>query len=240
MNNLTIGILLTDHVVPELLEDHGDQTDFYDYIFNLADPSVKLRFYDVVLNQYPKSIDECDGYLITGSKLSVYDSEEWIRNLESYVQELNKDKKPLLGVCFGHQLIAKALGGKAEKASIGWTLGVQNYEFKTSFPWVHDQNLSVSLIHSHKDQVTELPETAQLVASNNSVPIAMFRIGSHIMSMQGHPEFTSEYAHAVATMRKEVLGKEAYEKASFSLKNETTDNVEVAKWWIDFFRYNNQ
>ena len=59
------------------------------------------------------------------------------------------------------------------------------------------------------------------------------------MSMQGHPEFTSEYAHAVATMRKEALGKEAYEKASFSLKNETTDNVEVAKWWIDFFRYNN-
>ena len=87
---------------------------------------------------------------------------------------------------------------------------------------------------------TKLPEIAQLVASNNSVPIAMFRIGSHIMSMQGHPEFTSEYAHAVATMRKDVLGKEAYEKASFSLKNETTDNVEVAKWWIDFFRYNNQ
>ena len=239
MNNLTIGILLTDHVVPELLEDHGDQTDFYDYIFNLADPSVKLRIYDVVLNQYPKSIDECDGYLITGSKLSVYDSEEWIRKLESYIQELNEYKKPLLGVCFGHQLIAKALGGKAEKASVGWTLGVQNYEFKTSFPWVHDQNLSVSLIHSHKDQVTELPETAQLVASNNSVPIAMFRIGNHIMSMQGHPEFTSEYAHAVARMRKEVLGKKAYEKASFSLKNETTDNVEVAKWWIDFFRYTN-
>ena len=76
MNTLIIGILLTDHVVPELLQDHGDQTDFYDYIFNLADPTVKLNIYDVVLDEYPQSIDECDGYLITGSKLSVYDAED--------------------------------------------------------------------------------------------------------------------------------------------------------------------
>ena len=240
MKNLTIGILLTDHVVPELIEDHGDQTDFYNYIFNLADSTVKLIFYDVVLDQYPNSVDECDGYLITGSKLSVYDAEDWIRKLEFYIQELDKHKKALLGVCFGHQLIAKALGGKAEEVPIGWTVGVQNYKFVNTFPWVQDQKQFVSLIHSHKDQVTALPKSAELIASNPRVPIAMFRIGNHIMSMQGHPEFTHEYAHAVASMRKEVLGKEAYEKASFSLKNETTDNVEVAKWWIDFFRQNNQ
>jgi GMP synthase-like glutamine amidotransferase len=236
---LTIGILLTDHVVPELRHDHGDQTDFYDYIFNLADPTVKLRVYDVVLDEYPEFIDECDGYLITGSKLSVYDAEDWIRKLEIYVQLLNKQKKALLGVCFGHQLIAKALGGKSEEASIGWNLGIQNYDFQDTFPWVQDQSQSVSLIHSHKDQVTELPKTAELIASNTRVPIAMFKIGDHVMSMQGHPEFTPEYAHAVATMRKEVLGKEVYQQASISLKNQIANNVEVAKWWVDFFRFNN-
>ena len=239
MNTLTIGILLTDHVVPELLGDHGDQTDFYDYIFNLADPTVKLRIYDVVLDHYPKSIDECDGYLITGSKLSVYDAEDWIRKLETYVQLLNEQKKALLGVCFGHQLIAKALGGKSEKAPIGWTLGVQDYDFQDTFPWVQDQSQSVGLIHSHQDQVTKLPKQAKLIASNPRVPIAMFKIGDHVMSMQGHPEFTPEYAHAVATMRKEVLGEEIYQKASYSLKNQIADNVEVAKWWVDFFRFNN-
>ena len=239
MNTLTIGILLTDHVVPELLSDHGDQTDFYNYIFNLADPTVKLRIYEVVLDQYPKSIDECHGYLITGSKLSVYDAEDWIRKLETYVQLLNEQKKALLGVCFGHQLIAKALGGKSEKAPIGWTLGVQDYDFQDTFPWVQDQSQSVSLIHSHQDQVTKLPKQAELIASNPRVPIAMFKIGDHVMSMQGHPEFTPEYAHAVATMRKEVLGEEIYQKASYSLKNQIADNVEVAKWWVDFFRFNN-
>jgi GMP synthase-like glutamine amidotransferase len=239
MKTLTIGILLTDHVVPELLSNHGDQTDFYDYIFNLADPTVKLRIYDVVLDQYPKSIDECNGYLITGSKLSVYDAEDWIRKLETYVQILNEQKKALLGVCFGHQLIAKALGGKSEKASVGWTLGVQDYDFQDTFHWVKDQNQSVGLIHSHKDQVTKLPKEAELIASNPRVPIAMFKIGNHVMSMQGHPEFTAEYAHAVATMRKEILGEEVYKKASDSLKNQIADNVEVAKWWVDFFKFNN-
>ena len=192
------------------------------------------------MDHYPKSIDECDGYLITGSKLSVYDAEDWIRKLETYVQLLNEKKKALLGVCFGHQLIAKALGGKSEKASIGWTLGVQNYDFQDTFPWVQDQSQSVGLIHSHQDQVTKLPKQAELIASNTRVPIAMFKIGDHVMSMQGHPEFTREYAHAVATMRKEVLGEEVYQKASDSLKNQIADNVEVAKWWIDFFQYNNQ
>ena len=239
MNTLTIGILLTDHVVPELLSDHGDQTDFYNYIFNLADPTINLRFYDVVLDHYPKSIDECDGYLITGSKLSVYDAEDWIRKLENYVQLLNEKKKALLGVCFGHQLIAKALGGKSEKADIGWTLGVQDYDFQDTFPWVEDQSQSVGLIHSHQDQVTQLPKQAELIASNTRVPIAMFKIGDHVMSMQGHPEFTPEYAHAVATMRKEILGEEVYKKASDSLKNQIADNVEVAKWWVDFFKFNN-
>ena len=239
MNTLTIGILLTDHVVPELLSEHGDQTDFYDYIFNLADPTINLRFYDVVLDHYPKSIDECDGYLITGSKLSVYDAEDWIRKLENYVQLLNEKKKALLGVCFGHQLIANALGGKSEKAVIGWTLGVQDYDFRDTFPWVEDQSQSVGLIHSHQDQVTQLPKQAELIASNTRVPIAMFKIGDHVMSMQGHPEFTPEYAHAVATMRKEILGEEVYKKASDSLKNQIADNVEVAKWWVDFFKFNN-
>ena len=98
MTNLTIGILLTDHVIPELIVKHGDQTDFYNNIFSQVDPSIQLKFYDVILDDYPNHIDECDGYLITGSKLSVYDSEEWIRKLEVYVQTLDLHKKSLLGV----------------------------------------------------------------------------------------------------------------------------------------------
>ena len=234
-SNLTLGILLTDHVVPKLLKKHGDQDEFYEFIFNKVDPRINLKVYDVVIDDYPNDIDECDGYIITGSKLSTYDDVDWIKSLEEYIRLLDVSKKNLLGVCFGHQLIAQALGGKVEKAKVGWTLGIQAYNFLSKFPWVKNHNESVRLIHSHQDQVTELPSNAELIAKNDTVPIAMFRIGDHIMSMQGHPEFSEEYAHDVANMRKEILGEKIFSKASQSLMQKDSDRLEVTQWWVDFF-----
>ena len=227
---------MTDHVVPKLIEKHGDQDVFYEYIFNKVDPSINLKVYDVVIDEYPNNIDECDGYIITGSKLSTYDDVDWIKTLEEYIRTLDASKKKLLGVCFGHQLIAQALGGKVEKAKVGWTLGVQPYDFLSKFPWVRNHNESVRLIHSHQDQVTVLPAKAELIAKNDMVPVAMFRVGDHIMSMQGHPEFSEEYAHDVANLRKEILGEKVFSKASRSLMKKDSDRLEVTQWWVDFFK----
>jgi GMP synthase-like glutamine amidotransferase len=237
MNNLTIGILLTDHVLDDLKPKHGDQDDFYSKIFGEVDTNIKLRIYDVTLNDYPADMDECDGYLITGSKLSVYDEVKWIRDLEHYIRSLNEHKKFLLGVCFGHQLIAKALGGDVSKAEIGWVTGLQSYIFHDNFPWLRNLNQDVKLIHSHQDQITKLPDQATLVASNENVPIAMYFIDNHIMSIQGHPEFTNEYAYDVVCKRRDIIGEELFKKTEESLLNETSSYLEVTNWWIEFFKY---
>jgi GMP synthase-like glutamine amidotransferase len=237
MNNLTIGILLTDHVLDDLKPKHGDQDDFYSKIFGEVDTNIKLRIYDVTLNDYPADMDECDGYLITGSKLSVYDEVKWIRDLEHYIRSLNEHKKFLLGVCFGHQIIAKALGGDVSKAEIGWVTGLQSYIFHDNFPWLRNLNQDVKLIHSHQDQITKLPDQATLVASNENVPIAMYFIDNHIMSIQGHPEFTNEYAYDVVCKRRDIIGEELFKKTEESLLNETSSYLEVTNWWIEFFKY---
>ncbi len=237
MNNLTIGILLTDHVLDDLQPKHGDQDDFYFKIFGEADINIKLKIYDVTLNNYPSDMDECDGYLITGSKLSVYDDVKWIKDLEQYIRVLNEQKKFLLGVCFGHQLIAKALGGEVCKAEIGWVTGLQSYTFHHNFPWLSDLNQDVKLIHSHQDQITKLPDQATLVASSKNVPIAMYYIDDHIMSIQGHPEFTNEYAYDVVCKRRDIIGEELFRRTEESLLNESSSYLEVTNWWIQFFKY---
>ena len=237
---MKLGILLTDHVMHKLRVKHGDMDDFYEYIFGKVDSSISLKIFDVVEGVYPKDIDECQGYLITGSRFSVYDEVDWIKKLKRFVLELHQLKKPLIGVCFGHQLIAQILGGKAKEAEFGWTVGNQTYNFVEDLFWIKKDISSVKLLHSHKDQVTQLPPHAKLIASTEKVPIAMFCIENHIFSHQGHPEFTPDYVLDVATMRRKVLGGEVYRAAADNLKKQTPDNETVARWWVNFFRSNTQ
>jgi GMP synthase-like glutamine amidotransferase len=121
---MKIGILNADAVRPEFVAEFGEYPDMFARLLMAVDPDVEFVTYEVMSGEYPTDIDEVDAYLITGSKLSVYDDVAWINALKDFVRTLHGAKKKLIGICFGHQLVAEALGGKTRQANQGWCVGV--------------------------------------------------------------------------------------------------------------------
>ena len=235
---MKIGILKVDSVLPEFRNRHGDYPQMLVQILQLnsMQHKKKLQFktFDVEKGDYPKHIDDFDGYIIPGSRKSVYDRDHWIEVLKKFVITLDAKKKKLVGVCFGHQLIAEVLGGKTERCDRGWGVGVHKIQIHNP-PWfTQNHQKTCSLAVSHRDQVSTLPKRAELIASNKFCPHSMFSIEKHIFSMQGHPEFTSQYAMDLLKARREILDEPTYSNAleSFSI---STDRNAVAAWIVEFF-----
>jgi GMP synthase-like glutamine amidotransferase len=231
---MKIGILKADSVLEQFQPEHGDYPDmFVRRLGDNAPESVEFTTYDVEHGVYPNHMDDCDGYVITGSKKSVYDDEDWIRVLEAYVVELHEHLKPLIGICFGHQLVAQALGGKTEAAAVGWGVGVHESTIHSQLPYMEPALAQARVLVSHKDQVTQLPPGASLLASSEFCPNSMFQIGEHIFCMQGHPEFRAGYSKDLMNMRRELLGEAVYAAGIDSLQQDLHSDT-IARWIVQF------
>lgn len=235
---MIIGILQADHVVEQFQSAHGDYPEMIESILNqaaLAETGHDWTFvtFDVEQGIYPDSIDDCDGYVITGSKKSVYDEDVWITDLKNYVIELDANRKPLVGLCFGHQLVADALGGKTSSADVGWGVGIHESEIVAHRWFINADSTSFNLIVSHKDQVVTLPVGAERLASSDFCPNSMFCIGDHVFTMQGHPEFDRNYSRDLMNWREEILGPRVYREGMASL-NAPLSRDHVARWIIKF------
>lgn len=230
---LHIGILRTDSVLPRFQEEFGDYPAMFRQVLSrVAGESVTFHVYDVEHGEYPEHLDECDGYIITGSKKSVYDDEPWIHGLKDFVVRLHENQAKTVGICFGHQMIAHALGGKAEAASSGWCVGVHESRLVSRAGFLSPAIEKFNLLSSHKDQVTLLPPGAELLATADSCPNASFRMGDHMLTFQGHPEFCKGYSKALMDFRVDILG-EKYAVGIASLERDT-DEATVARWILNF------
>lgn len=131
-------------------------------------------------------------------------------------------------------MIAQALGGRVEKAAIGWGLGIKNVAINTYLPWM-DQipGNELKLIFSHQDQVVELPPQARIIASSNHCPVSMFTVDGHFLGVQAHPEFTKEFSRAGIEYRREIVDSQIIEDALDSLSQSTDENHVIH--WIENF-----
>ena len=233
---MRIGILQTDSVREEFQDAFGDYPGMFRSLLSKAAAEaarpIEFAVYDVEHGHYPSGVDACDGYVITGSRESVYADLPWIARLSDYVRTLHEARRKTVGVCFGHQLIAHALGGETRAADAGWGVGVHRMRIVGDAPWMQPALRAVSLLSSHKDQVVRAPPGARLLGSNDFCPIGSFALGDHLLTFQGHPEFNKGYARALMEFREKLLG-DAYTPAVASLSR-PTDEAAVGRWMLNF------
>ena len=230
-----LGILKTDAVRPEWVPDFGEYPDMFVALLGRLDPSLEFAVYDVEQGEYPQDIDEVDAYLITGSKSSVYDDKPWIATLMEFVRELDRRRKKLVGICFGHQLVAHALGGETAKSPKGWGVGLHRHRFSHSPAW-HDQGESeFAILVSHQDQVVKNAPGAHVLASSEFCENAVVKIGEHILTFQGHPEFLPAYSREIMEFRREIIGEPVYSAGVASL-SEAPETDRIGLWILKFLK----
>ena len=223
---LRVGLLVVDSIDEPHRRIAGDYFDLFEGL--LAPHGVDLVSHDGRSSDLPGS-DTCDGWIVPGSRASVHDDLHWRPRLTEWVLGALDSAVPLVGVCFGHQLIAQALGAPVAKSELGWNVGAIGYDVLGAPPGAPHTPASFRILASHQDQVLELPPGATLLASAPTCPIAAYSYGGHVYCVQGHPEFVPEQAASIYSSRIEQLGRDTYETAMRSL-DRSLDNDLVGAW----------
>lgn len=231
-----IGILDCDDIAPELVEDYRNYPCMFVDLFKRSGSETlpEFKFYKACQGELPKRVEECDAYLITGSKTGVYDDVPWRQGLRDFVQAAFDANIKLAGICFGHQLLADVLGGKAEKSTKGWGIGAITHQLQAQ----PDRILGtmpneLTLLFSHQDQVTKLPPKATRVYGSDFCENGAYVIEDKVIAFQGHPEFTKDYSGRLMNLRRARYPEAVFEGGLASLEKETHE-LAVAKWIIDF------
>lgn len=232
---MRIGLLMVGHVDPKSQHIAGDYPELFESLLQNTD--IELVRYDLDEGRFPTGVTECDGWLCSPSRSSVYDDLAWIADAEELHREFIARETPYVGVCFGHQLLAQALGTTVARSDGGWGVGVQQYTVVNPQPWMAPADTSFALIASHQDQVVALPDDAQLLFASASgyCPIAGMTVGERAWTVQAHPEFVAPLADHLLAGRVELIGAEKVSHARASL-TQTIDQQRVARWIATFFR----
>ena len=187
---MLIGILQTGETPDILREGSGDYPDMFETL--LAGRGFTFRTYRVKDMDFPADVHDCEGWLITGSRFGAYEDHPFIKPLEAFIRKAIAAKVPMVGVCFGHQIIAQAMGGTVEKFPGGWAVGAQDYDFGGE---------KVTLNAWHQDQVTKRPEGAEVAGSNAFCENAALVYGDAAFTVQAHPEFRDSFVEGLMNAR---------------------------------------
>ncbi|SNY90187.1 GMP synthase - Glutamine amidotransferase [Cohaesibacter sp. ES.047] len=221
----TLGILETGRPPEELADGYPSYAEMFARMVGATAPDHwDYQTYCPLDGELPASPTDCQAWLITGSKFGAYEDYPWIHALKDFIAKAYQAGVPMVGICFGHQILAESLGGKVLKSDKGWGVGRHGYHWQGEAPdWMAATDLGdkddFSILAFHQDQVVTQPPEAKVIASSEFCEYAALAYGDQVISFQGHPEFGPEFvADLIESRRDAVLGDDVADLAMTSLE----------------------
>ena len=228
-----VGLLACDEVDERFRHIAGGYQQMFERLLSPHIPGLRFTRFDVQALTLPADARACDGWITSGSRASVYDDAPWIGAVETFVRKVADSDRPLVGVCFGHQLLARALGAEVKRAPGGWGAGVLPMTVVRRQDWMTPVRPTVRMQYMHADQVTEPPAGATLLSEAPHCPVAMFQHGPRLLGIEAHPEFPAAFVRALIEDRRARIGQQAAEDA-LARVDEPTDSDVVGGWIARF------
>jgi GMP synthase-like glutamine amidotransferase len=225
---MKLAILETGRPPGDLASQFGDYPSMFGQMLG---SEFEIESFDVQAGRLPPSLVEHDAYLITGSPAGVYDPLPWIAPLQEFIRAARDSK--MVGICFGHQVMAQALGGHVEKSDKGWGAGLHHYSVVRREPWMDGETV-IAEPASHQDQVVIQPPNTDVTVESAFTPYAgLAWTNRPAISFQFHPEFSPVFAKALIEKRYDIVPNPDAAIASLDAPN---DSKRVAAWIRRFLK----
>ncbi len=237
---MKVGILAAGITPDSLLPEFGSYAGMFVTLLGQQAADFEFEIFDVREDIFPANASVCDAWLITGSRSNVYEALPWMLKLNDLIREIDANKQPLVGICFGHQIIADALGGKVAKFDGGWGVGIHQYETVQGIAPVAgltEKLAEFSICAMHQDQVVEKPSRATRFAQSSFCENAGLVYDQHIVTLQGHPEFSKAYESVlIDTLKGQSFTAQIAEQGAESVASCELDSPVVIAMLADFIK----
>ncbi|ANK79674.1 MAG: hypothetical protein TEF_01845 [Rhizobiales bacterium NRL2] len=229
---MRIGILEAGLVHDDLVDVYGDFPAMFRRWLTPHLPAADFRTWSVIRGDWPDGPRDCDAWVHTGSRFGVYDDEPWIAPLKDFIRAAAEAGVPQLGICFGHQLAAEALGGRAEKSPKGWGAGLHRYRIA-----LDGAEREFPMIVSHQDQVTAVPPGARALGGNDHCPFGVLEYRDvPILTAQFHPEFNRAFSAALIRLRAGSSIPERVAAPALASLATPPANAEAGRWMAGWLK----